>query len=160
MFHLHNILGLFVTAVTIYSCMDMYAYGNWKPTMSVHSVLGLIALILVVATGGSGMLTSGMMMFYNGDKEWADRDKVYNIAKAHRYISYVMLIWANAVVTGGTWTYLKKIGFSPYGPIALVEITFFGGLWIIHELILRRYNRKNFKIIEGNDLWRIQGRQN
>ena len=85
--------------------------------------------------------TSGMMMFYNGDKDWTARDKVYNVAKAHRKISYVTLIFANAVVTGGTWTYLKKIGFDPWGPIALVEITFFGFLWMIHEFILRRYNR-------------------
>lgn len=106
MFHLHNLLGLFVTAVTIYSSMEMYAYGKWKPTMSVHSVLGLIALLLVIMTAGSGLATSSMMLYYNGDKEWTDREKVYNVAKAHRYISYLMLIWGNALVTGGTWTYL------------------------------------------------------
>ena len=106
MFHLHNLLGLFVTAVTIYSSMEMYAYGKWKPTMSVHSVLGLIALLLVIMTAGSGVATSSMMLYYNGDKEWTDREKVYNVAKAHRYISYLMLIWGNALVTGGTWTYL------------------------------------------------------
>lgn len=133
----------------------MYAFGNWKPTWGVHSVLGFLALILLFLTGGSGILTSCMMMFYNGDPEWADRDKVYNVAKFHRTISYVMLVWGNAVVTGGTWTYLKNIGFSPWGPIALVEIIFFGALWIIHECVLRRYNRENFKIVEGDELWVI-----
>ena len=106
MFHLHNLLGLLVTILTVYTCMEMYAYGKWSPTMSVHSVLGLIALILVLLTGGSGIATSAMMMFYNSDPEWADRDKVYNVAMAHRYISYFMLIWGNSLVVGGTWTYL------------------------------------------------------
>ena len=63
-----------------------------------------------------------------------------------------MLIFANSVVTGGTWTYLNKIGFDPWGPIALVEIAFFGTLWVIHEIILRRYNKRNFKIVEGDQL--------
>lgn len=130
----------------------MYAYHSWKATFSVHSVLGLFCLILVSLAGGSGLLTSCMMMFYNNDKSWADRDKVYNIAKFHRYVSYVTLIWANSVVTGGTWTYLKKIGFDPWGPIALLEILFFGLLWMLHECCLRRYNRQNFKIVEGDDL--------
>lgn len=152
MFHLHNLLGLFVTGVTIYTSMEMFAYGKWKPTYSVHSILGIIALALLFLTGGTGIVTAWMMRFYNGDPQWADRDKVYNVAKAHRYISYVMLLVGNAVVTGGTWTYLEKIGSGPYGPLALLEITFFGLLWIAHECILRRYNRKNFKIVEGEEI--------
>mmetsp|Transcript_14883 Transcript_14883/g.20153 ORF Transcript_14883/g.20153 Transcript_14883/m.20153 type:complete len:161 (+) Transcript_14883:751-1233(+) len=160
MFHSHNILGLFVTLVTIWSCFDMYAFHNWKPTMSVHSVLGMIALALLLLAGGSGIVTAFMMQFYKGDPEWAERDKVYNVAKAHRYISYIMLLWGNSVVTGGCWTYLKKIGFDPWGPICLIEITFFGLLWTIHECCLRRYNRHNFKIIEGDDLFTIQQRAN
>lgn len=159
MFHLHNILGLIVTFITIYSCFEMYAYAKWKPSMGVHSVVGLIALILIIVTGFSGIATSSMMMFYNGDKQWTDRDKVYNVAKFHRYISYLMLIWGNSVVTGGTWTYLKKIGYDPWGPIALLEITFFGLLWILHEFCLRRYNHSNFKLVEGDELYAIQERE-
>ena len=141
MFHTHNLLGLFVTIVTIYTSMEMFAYGKWVPSLSVHSILGILALILVLLASISGLATAGMMMFYDGDKDWSDRDKVYNVARAHRYISYVMLLWGNAVVTGGTWTYLKKIGFDPWGPITLMEITLFGLLWIAHECILRKYNR-------------------
>ena len=155
MFHFHNALGLFVTFITIYTCVDMYAYGKWKPSMGVHSVLGLIALVLILIVGGSGIATSSMMMFYEDKKAWRDRDKVYNVAKFHRYVSYLMLIWGNAVVTGGTWTYLKKIGFEPWGPIALIEITLFGLLWMIHECCLRRYNKNNFKIVEGDKLYAI-----
>ena len=70
MFHLHNILGLLVTFITIWTCFEMYSYAKWSPSMGVHSVLGLIALILIVITGGSGIATSSMMMFYNGDKPW------------------------------------------------------------------------------------------
>ena len=152
MYYMHNILGLIVTGVTIYTCLEMFAYSKWSPTLSVHSVLGILALVLLFLTGVSGIATAFMMGFYNSDPEWAAKDKVYNVAKAHRYISYVMLLWGNALVTGGTWTYLEKIGFDPWGPVALVEITFFGLLWVFHECILRRYNRKNFKIIEGNGL--------
>ena len=158
MFHTHNILGLFVAIVTIYSSMEMFAHRNWVPSLSVHSVLGIMALVLTLLASISGVITACMMMCYRGDKEWSEREKVYNVARAHRYISYVMLLWGNAVVTGGTWTYLNTIGFSPYGPIALIEITIFGFLWIVHECVLRRYNRNNFKIIEGHDLQAIQER--
>lgn len=94
-------------------------------------------------------------MCYKGDPEWADRDKVYNVAKFHRYISYLMLVWGNSLVTGGTWTYLEKIGYEPWGPIALMEITFFGLLWVIHEYCLRSSKRENFRIVEGDDLNKI-----
>ena len=115
-------------------------------------MLGILALVLVLLTGGTGIATSLMMGYYNGDPDWAAKDKVYNIARAHRYISYVMLLWGNAVVTGGTWTYFKMIGSDPWGPLTLFEITFFGLLWMFHELYLRRNNRLNFKILEGVEL--------
>ena len=68
MFHAHNILGLFVAIITIYTCLKMFAYRNWTPSLSVHSVLGIIALILVLLTSISGVMAAGMMMFYKGDK--------------------------------------------------------------------------------------------
>ena len=66
-----------------------------------------------------------------------------------------MLLWGNSVVTGGTWTYLKMIGYDPWGPICLIEILLFGLLWIMHEFCLRRYNNLNFKLVEGDELYAI-----
>ena len=30
MYHLHNALGLIVVGVTLYSCLDVYAFANWE----------------------------------------------------------------------------------------------------------------------------------
>ena len=67
MFHLHNVLGLLVTVATFYTSFEMYGYREWSPSWSVHSILGLIALVLLLITFLTGVVTSGMMMWYNGD---------------------------------------------------------------------------------------------
>lgn len=69
MWHTHNILGAFVTITTIWTSLDMYALNNWNPTWGVHSVLGFIALFLVVLVGGTGLVTAVMMKFYD-DPAW------------------------------------------------------------------------------------------
>ena len=117
-----------------------------------HSILGLIALILTLFVGITGVITAGMMQFYKGDKPWAERDKVYNIAKVHRYSSYFMLLLGNGVCSGGIATYFSKIGYGIWGTFGVCTSIFFLLMVVLHECILRRYNRKNFKLIEGEEL--------
>ena len=117
-----------------------------------HSILGLIALILTLFVGITGVITAGMMQFYKGDKPWAERDKVYNIAKVHRYSSYFMLLLGNGVCSGGIATYFSKIGYGIWGTFGVCTSIFFLLMVALHECILRRYNRKNFKLIEGEEL--------
>ena len=48
--------------------------------MSTHGILGLLALLLTLFVGVSGIIVASMMQWYNGDKPWAGRDKVYKVA--------------------------------------------------------------------------------
>ena len=152
MHHSHNILGFLVTAATIYTCCQVYAYVNWKVTMGPHNILGLIALIVTIFVGFTGMITSAMMSCYNGDKPWAERDKVYNIAKIHRWSSYFMLLLGNGVCSGGIATYFSLIDYGLWGTFGVCTSIFFLILLGLHEYFMRRYNHKNFKLIEGREL--------
>jgi len=158
MFHTHNLLGLFVLVVTVWSSLDMYAYHDWTQNTNAHSVLGLMLLMLSLFAGLSGIATSSMMQFYNGDKPWASRDKVYNVAKAHRYSSYLVLVVGNGVTSGGIATYFSKIGYGIWGTFGVCTSVFFLATIAIHELCLRRYNRREFKLLEGDQLWAVQER--
>lgn len=92
------------------------------------------------------------MQWYTGDKPWSERDKVYNIAKMHRYSSYVMLILGNGVCSGGVATYFSKIGYGMWGTFGLCSSILFLALVVIHEFMMRRSKRRNFMIIEGEKL--------
>lgn len=155
MYRLHNILGFLVTAATFVTCMQVYAHVDWEQKANPHSVLGLIALIITLFVGITGMMTAGMMSYYNGDKSWAERDRVYNVAKVHRWSSYFMLLLGNGVCSGGIATYFSKIGYGIWGTFGVTSSIFFLLLLFVHEYIKRRYNRNNFKLIEGEELARI-----
>ena len=160
MHHLHNIFGLFVVAVTIWTCLEVYAYVGWEQMADPHSILGLLAFIITVFVGLTGLMTSCMMSFYDGDKPWAERDKVYNVAKVHRYSSYLMLALGNGVCSGGIATYFSKIGYGIWGTFGVCSSVFFLLMVGIHECIMRRYNRKNFKLIEGEELLDLIAKNN
>ena len=125
-----------------------------------HSILGLIALVLTLFVGLTGLIAACMMQFYDGEKPWAERDKVYKIAKWHRLSSYLLLLLGNAVCSGGVATYFSKIGYGVWGTFGICSSIFFLLLVAIHECLLRRYNRKNFKIIEGEELLDLISRKN
>jgi len=145
MFHSHNLLGLFVTIVTIWSSLEMYAYTDWRQKANVHCVLGLIALLLSIFVGVTGVVTAGMMQLSTKESsEWTERDKHYNIAKVHRYASWIMLILGNGVCSGGIATYFSKIGYGIYGTFAVCSSSIFLVLIAIHEWLVRKHNRRNF----------------
>ena len=149
---LHSLIGAFIVIVTLYSCLKVYAHVSWEQKINPHSLLGLLALVLTLFVGITGVITSAMMNFYNGDKPWRERDKVYNIAKVHRYSSYVMLIFGNGVCSGGIATYFSKIGYGIWGTFGLCSSLIFLALIAIHEFMMRRFNRKNFMLREGKEL--------
>ena len=152
MHHLHNILGVAVSVITIMTCLQVYAHVGWKQAANAHSILGLIALLITIFVFITGLITSCMMHFYKGDKPWAERDKVYNVARVHRYSSYFMLILGNGVCSGGIATYFSKIGYGIWGTFGICSSIFFVLMFVIHECLLRKFNRKNFKLIEGEEL--------
>ena len=154
MFHSHNLLGIAVFAVTVWSCLKMYAFHDWKQNDSVHSVLGLIALLLSVVVGVTGLVTAAMMqIFSGGGSQWRERDRHYLVAKVHRYSGWFMILLGNAVCSGGTASYFSKIGFSVYGVIGLSTSLIFLAVVAVHEYFRRRFNRNNFRLVEGEELW-------
>lgn len=74
-----------------------------------HSLLGLIALILTLIVGISGIVLIHFM-FRVVDKNWTKEERVTKIARFHRKCGYVMLLLGNIVVSGGITTYLLAIG--------------------------------------------------
>ena len=152
MHHLHSLIGAFIVCATLYTCLQVYAYVDWEQKINAHSLLGLMALLLTLFVGISGLITTAMMQWYNGDKPWSERDKVYSVAKVHRYASYVMLILGNGVCSGGVATYFAKIGYSIYGIFGVCSSLIFIAFVTVHEYFMRRTNRKDFKIIEGEKL--------
>ena len=101
-----------------------------------------------------------MMQWYNGEKPWAERDKVYNVAKVHRYSSYFMLLLGNGVCSGGIATYFSKIGYGIWGTFGVSTSIFFLLMLALHEFFMRRYNRRNYKLIEGQALTELIERDN
>ena len=143
MHNLHNAIGVAVVVATLITCLQAYAHVGWKQATNAHSILGLIALIITLFVGVTGLVTALMMQFYKGDKPWAERDKVYNVARVHRYSSYFMLLLGNGVCSGGVATYFSKIGYGVWGTFGVCTSIFFLLLVALHEFLLRRYNRKH-----------------
>lgn len=152
MHHSHNIIGLLVVVATVVTSLQVYAFVEWEQMVNPHSILGLIALLLTLFVGVTGLVTSCMMQFYDREKAWAERDKVYNVARVHRYSSYLMLLLGNGVCSGGVATYFSKIGYGIWGTFGVCSSLFFLLMVGIHECLMRRYNRRNFKIVEGVEL--------
>ena len=63
-----------------------------------------------------------------------------------------MLVLGNGVCSGGIATYFSKIGYGVWGVFGVCSSIIFMLLVVIHEFVLRRFNTKNFKLIEGKEL--------
>ena len=57
----------------------------------------------------SGSFTAGMMSLYNGDKDWAEKEKIEVIAKIHRFAGYFMLLIGNITIANGCFKYFDGI---------------------------------------------------
>ena len=152
---IHNLLGAFVVGITVMTSVQMYLYSERKFEANAHTIIGPIALIMTVFVGVTGLITAGMMQFYTGDKPWSEREAVYTIAKVHKLSSYILLVLANGVCSGGIATYFSKIGYGIWGTFGVCTSIFFLLVVGLHEFCLRRKNSKNFRLVEGNDLARL-----
>ena len=152
MHHMHSFVGLLVVLATLWTCLGVYSHVGWELSVSTHAILGLIALVMTLFVGISGLITAFMMQCYDGEKSWAERDKVYKVARVHRYSSYLMLLLGNGVCSGGIATYFSKIGYGIWGTFGVCSSIFFLLMVGLHEFLMRRYNRRNFKLIEGDKL--------
>ena len=82
------------------------------------------------------------MRFYNGDKEWSATECATNIGKLHRWISYIVLFYANVILLGGTITYcLAFLQDEKYIPIGIISFLFFINLVLVSEYVHRKKAR-------------------
>ena len=146
----HVMIGLFVTIVMVVTCFQVYSYDGWKQGAGAHAILGLIAYIISIFVGVSGIISAAMQQWYKGDKPWAEREKVYRVNQVHRYSSYFMLLLGNGVCSGGIATYFSKIGFGWYGNFGVCTSGFFLIMIGLHEYFMRRNNRLNYNLIDGD----------
>ena len=49
------------------------------------------------------------MRFYNRDKPWAEKERVEQIAKIHRWFGYLMLLIGNVTVASGVGHYFGDV---------------------------------------------------
>ena len=56
----HVIIGLFVTIVMIYTCLEVYSYVDWKQGTGAHAILGIIAYISSIFVGVTGIIAAAM----------------------------------------------------------------------------------------------------
>ena len=138
MHYLHAILGYFTLVVTIVFIAKQI---EWE-FEDLHQILGTIFLFVVIIGSLSGSATAGTMKMYNGDKDWAEKERVTRIAKIHRYAGYFMLFMGNFTMSSGVGHYfgdvLKDDSRKILGPLNLV--TFFGFV-ILFEAIYRIRNK-------------------
>lgn len=118
---LHALLGFGTLIVTIIFALNV---TDWDPMGSLHNMFGSICVILAILGSLSGMVTSGTMRFYNGDKPWSEKERVTRIAMIHRYAGYLMLLVGNVTIGSGIGHYYGDIldgdNRKAFGPLSLI----------------------------------------
>lgn len=124
--------------------MEISLKFGWGWTDDVHSILGTICIVATVLAIISGFVTQAYYSFYNGDKEWAKKEKATVIAKIHGWISYFVLFYANVIILGGTITYcLAYLKETKYIPAGICSFLFFINLVLVSEYLHRRKARSD-----------------
>jgi hypothetical protein len=136
--YLHALLGYFVLVVTI---VWSFKVLQWRFD-ELHFVLGTITLFVTIIGALSGSATAGTMKMYNGDKDWAEKERVERIAKIHRYFGYFMLFIGNLTIVSGCTHYFDAVlngdDRKILGVVSMVSFTF---LVILFETIYRLRNK-------------------
>lgn len=101
MHYLHALLGYFSLVVTIVFALKV---TEWK-FESLHDKIGTVFLFIAILGSLSGSLTAGTMHMYNGDKDWAEKERVTRIAKIHRIAGYLMLFLGQISISSGIGHY-------------------------------------------------------
>ena len=82
------------------------------------------------------------MRMYNGDKDWAEKERVERIAKIHRYAGYFMLFIGNLTIMSGCFHYFGEVlagdNRNILGVISMLSFCF---LVVLFETIYRLRNK-------------------
>ena len=141
MHYLHGLLGYFVMIVTLVFVFKV-SNGHIHLFASPHHGLGWACVIVALVSSISGSATAGTMRFYNGDKEWAEKERVTRIAKIHRYSSYVALLAGGVATSSGLGHYFgHTLNGDEMKVLAQINFMTFLALIIIIEAIYRIRNK-------------------
>lgn len=138
MHYIHAFVGYFVLAITIIFIVKI---SKWEPH-GLHTIVGYICVIITIPGALTGSVTATLMRVYNGDKDWAEKEKVTYIAKIHRWFGYVMLALGCFSISSGLGNYYgEKLEDDPMKVLAPLNATTFVILIIIFEVIYRVRNK-------------------
>jgi len=130
--------------------MEISLKFGWGWTDDVHSILGTICIIFTVLSVLTGTLAAAYMRCYDGDEAWAKKEFATKLGKAHAYVSYFVLFFANVIILGGTITYamvyLKDMRCLPMG---ILSFLFFINSLLIGEYWHRKKARSENLALEG-----------
>jgi len=136
--YLHAILGYFTLLVTIVWASKVIEWRFDTP----HYILGTITLFVTIVGALSGSYTAATMKIYNGDKDWAEKERIERIAKIHRMAGYFMLFIGNLTIMSGCFHYfgdvLKGDKRKILGAVSMISFCF---LVILFETIYRLRNK-------------------
>ena len=135
----HAFLGYFVLAVTIIMILSI---TKWQ-IGGIHTTVGWVCCIITIPGALTGSAAATIMRFYNGDKDWSEKERVTRIAKIHRWFGYVMLLMGAAGMTTGIGYYYKFIIKQEADGMQLnmLSLLSFIFLIIIFETIYRVRNK-------------------
>lgn len=155
-FYMHAFLGYFVLIVTVVFALRVI---KWDFS-DIHNILGIVTLFVTVVGGLSGPATAGTMKMYNGDKPWAERERVERVAKFHRMAGYTMLFLGNVTAMTGIGHYFGDIlqgdNRKILGVISLLSFCF---IVMVLEAIYRlrnKYAKGHITTPEPSELGKVQ----
>ena len=138
MHYIHALVGYFVLAVTIIFIVKI---SKWE-LGGLHTIVGYICVIITIPGAITGSMTATLMRFYNGDKDWAEKEKVTYIAKIHRWAGYVMLFLGCFSISSGLGIYYGgMLDDDPLSVLSKLNGITFCILIIIFEVIYRVRNK-------------------
>lgn len=135
---MHALLGLTVLVVTLVWSFKILDYFSWKLNTNLHSVVGIVSVILCLVVALSGSLTASLAQFYNGEKDWTPRETVTKIGKFHKWAGYLTLFIGNATAMTGIYHYYNDIvGDDHFALAGYLSLAIFCTLVMIFECFYR-----------------------
>lgn len=138
MHYLHGFLGYLTLIVTIVFALRVVQY---RPFDSLHNGVGTVAVFFAIVGSLSGSLTAATMRWYNGDKEWSEKERVTRIAQIHRYAGYLALFIGNTAILTGTGKYFNdRLNGDDRKVLGILSMLVFVVLVVIFEAVYRIRN--------------------
>ena len=105
--------------------------------------MGCLSLFFAAVSSILGLITSGLQIFYKGDKAWTDNDMAKKAAFYHRWSGYFILFLANATCMTGALNFIQKqLKQHQYTSVFIITLPLFMVMVIGFEI---KYRLKDLK---------------